>query len=206
MNTAISSWEGHEADGGVIDWIVGGNRSWTVTVPGPGWVLTGRAVFLAATAVAILLLAGIGVALSRKAELRRRWTTWAIIIPAVGIPIWVGRGTTALLATALGLQSVRELSRLTRLPKAETLMLVSLAVIYPLAAWLRPGLMALAPLTVLVCAVPAILSGDVEHGLRRATIAGFASIWIPWSLAHLVVLWHDAFLIAFAAAAADVAA
>ena len=194
MTNGIISWAGHESDGGVIDWIVGGNRSWTVTVPGPGWVLTGRAVFLAATAVAILLLAGIGVALSRKAELRRRWTTWAIIIPAVGIPIWVGRGTTALLATALGLQSVRELSRLTRLPRAETLMLASLAVIYPLAAWLRPGLMALAPLTVLVCAVPAILSGDVEHGLRRATIAGFASIWIPW------------FLIAFAAAAADVAA
>ena len=206
MNTAISSWEGHEADGGVIDWIVGGNRSWTVTVPGPGWVLTGRAVFLAATAVAILLLAGIGVVLSRKAELRRRWTTWAIIIPAVGFPIWVGRGTTALLAAALGLQSVRELSRLTRLPRVEILVLASLAVIYPLAAWLRPGLMALAPLTVLVCAVPAVLSGDVEHGLRRATIAGFASIWIPWSLAHLVVLWHDAFLIAFAAAAADVAA
>ena len=162
--------------------------------------------FLAATAVAILLLAGIGVVLSRKAELRRRWTTWAIIIPAVGIPIWVGRGTTALLAAALGLQSVRELSRLTRLPRVETLVLASLAMIYPLAAWLRPGLMALAPLTVLVCAVPAVLSGDVEHGLRRATIAGFASIWIPWSLAHLVVLWHDAFLIAFAAAAADVAA
>ena len=206
MTTGISAWAGHEAGGGVIDWIVGGSRSWTVTVPGPGWVLTGRAVFLAATAVAILLLAGIGVALSRKTELRRRWTTWAIIIPAVGIPIWVGRGTTALLATALGLQSVRELSRLTRLPRAETLMLASLAVIYPLAAWLRPDLMALAPLTVLVCAVPAVLSGDVEHGLRRATIAGFASIWIPWSLAHLVVLWHDAFLIAFAAAAADVAA
>ena len=206
MSTRISAWAGHEADGGLIDWIVGGSRSWTVTIPGPGWVLTGRAVFLATTAVAILLLAGIGVALSRKAELRRRWTTWAIIIPAVGIPIWIGRGTTALLATALGLQSVRELSRLTRLPRAETLMLASLAVIYPLAAWLRPGLMALAPLTVLVCAVPAILSGDVEHGLRRATIAGFASIWIPWSLAHLVVLWHDAFLIAFAAAAADVAA
>mgnify|MGYP003086963382 FL=1 len=206
MTTRISAWAGHETDGGLIDWIVGGSRSWTVTIPGPGWVLTGRAVFLATTAVAILLLAGIGVALSRKAELRRRWTTWAIIIPAVGIPIWIGRGTTALLATALGLQSVRELSRLTRLPKAETLMLASLAVIYPLAAWLRPGLMALAPLTVLACAVPAVLSGDVEHGLRRATIAGFASIWIPWSLAHLVVLWHDAFLIAFAAAAADVAA
>ena len=105
MTTRISAWAGHETDGGLIDWIVGGSRSWTVTIPGPGWVLTGRAVFLATTAVAILLLAGIGVALSRKAELRRRWTTWAIIIPAVGIPIWIGRGTTALLATALGLQS-----------------------------------------------------------------------------------------------------
>lgn len=30
-------------------------------------------------------------------------------------------------------------------------------------------------------------------------------MWIPWSLAHLVLLWQDAFLIAFAAAAADVA-
>ena len=83
MAVRISAWAGHEADGGVIDWIVGGSRSWTVTIPGPGWVLTGRAVFLATTAVAILLLAGIGVVLSRKAELRRRWTTWAIIIPAV---------------------------------------------------------------------------------------------------------------------------
>ena len=206
MSTRISAWAGHEAAGGVIDWIVHGNRTWTVTVPGVGWVFTGRGVFLAATAIVILLLAGIGVALSRKAELRRRWTTWAVIIPAVGIPIWIGRGTTALLAAALGLQAVRELSRLTRLPKVETSLLAALAVAYPLATWLRPGLMALAPLMVLVCAVPAVLAGDIDHGLRRATVAGFSSIWIPWSLAHLVVLWHDAFLIAFAAAAADVAA
>ena len=107
MTTRISAWAGHEAAGGVIDWIVDGNRTWTVTVPGVGWVFTGRGVFLAATAIVILLLAGIGVALSRKAELRRRWTTWAVIIPAVGIPIWIGRGTTALLAAALGLQAVR---------------------------------------------------------------------------------------------------
>ena len=206
MTAAVGAWIGNEASGGAIGWLLGGSRSWTITVPGAGWVLTGRAVFLAATAVTILLLAGIGVALSRKAELRRRWTTWAVIIPAVGIPIWIGRGTTALLAAALGLQAVRELSRLTGLPRVETTILAVLAAVYPLAAWLRPGLMALAPLMVLVCAVPAVLAGDIEYGLRRATVAGFSSIWIPWSLAHLVVLWHDAFLIAFAAAAADVAA
>ena len=120
MTTRISAWAGHEADGGLIDWIVGGSRSWTVTIPGPGWVLTGRAVFLAATAVAILLLAGIGVALSRKAELRRRWTTWAIIIPAVGIPIWIGRGTTALLATG----QVQEMSPTVR-KRTDTVLLSS---------------------------------------------------------------------------------
>ena len=192
--------------GGFLDWFLGGDRSWTITVPRAGWVLTGRAVFLAAAAVTILLLAGIGVALSGKAELRRRWVTWAIIIPAVGIPIWMGRGTTALLAALLGLQAVRELARLTRLPGAETTFLAILSVAYPLMAWLRPGTLGIAPLMVLVCAVPAVLAGDVEGGMRRATVAGFASVWIPWSLAHLVVLWQDAFLIAFAAAAADVAA
>lgn len=191
---------------GVVDWLLGDERSWTLVVPGAGWVLTGRAVFLAAAAIAILVVAGIGVAISGKAELRRRWTTWAIIIPTVGIPIWVGRGTTALLAALLALQAVRELARLTRLPRPETALLALLAVVYPLSAWLRPELMGLAPLMVLVCAMPAVLAGDAEHGVRRATIAGFSSVWIPWSLAHLVVLWQDAFLIAFAAAAADVAA
>lgn len=192
--------------GGFLDWFLVWDRSWTITVPEVGWVLTGRAVFLAAAAVTILLLAGIGVGLSGKAELRRRWVTWAIIIPAVGIPIWMGRGTTALLAALLGLQAVRELARLTHLPRAETALLAILSVAYPLMAWLRPGVLGIAPLMVLVCAVPAVLAGDVEGGMRRATVAGFASVWIPWSLAHLVVLWQDAFLIAFAAAAADVAA
>jgi len=70
------------AQGGILDWFLGWDRSWTIIVPKVGWVLTGRAVFLATAAVTILLLAGIGVGLSGKAELRRRWVTWAIIIPA----------------------------------------------------------------------------------------------------------------------------
>ena len=190
----------------LLDWPPGDETAWSLAVPGVGWVLTGRAVFLAAAALSVLLVAGIGVAASGRPELRRRWTTWAIIIPAVGIPIWVGRGTTALLAALLALQAVRELARLTGLPRPEALLLSLLAVAYPLSAWLRPDLLGLAPLMVLVCAMPAVLAGDLERGVQRATVAGFASVWIPWSLAHLVILWQDAFLIAFAAAAADVAA
>lgn len=191
---------------GALDWLVHGQRDWTVRLPVVDLVLTGRAVFLAATALAVLLLAGLGVALSGKAELRKRWTTWAVIIPVVGIPIWAGRGTTALLACLLAVQAVRELTRLAGMPRPETVLLLVTAVAYPLAAWLRPGLLGLAPVVVLVAALPAVLAGDVAGGLRRASLTGFASIWICWSLAHLVVLWHDAFLIAFAASAADVSA
>ncbi|SPT54156.1 Phosphatidate cytidylyltransferase [Actinomyces bovis] len=191
---------------GVLDWLLSSQRDWTVHLPVVDIVLTGRAVFLALTAITVLLLAGIGVAASGKAELERRWITWAIIIPVVGIPIWMGRGTTAFLAAALALQAIREFSKLTHLPRAETILLALLAIGYPIAAWLRPELLGLAPLMVLVCALPAVLAGDTADGVRRASLTGFASVWIAWSLAHLVVLWQDAFLIAFAASAADVAA
>ncbi|WP_366179991.1 phosphatidate cytidylyltransferase [Actinomyces timonensis] len=193
------------ASGGA-GWALGGDRSWSVTIPWIGLTLTGRAVLLACATLAVLALSGAAVALSHKAELRERWMTWAVIVPVVGLPIWAGRGTTALLAAALAAQATRELARLARLPRAETLLLLLLAAAYPLSAWLRPSLLALAPVMVLVCALPAVLEGDSADGLRRASITGFASVWICWSLAHLVVLWHDAFLIAFAAAAADVAA
>lgn len=191
---------------GATTGLLAADRAWSFTVPGIGLTLTGRAVLLAGTTLAVLVISGVAVALSHKDELRKRWMTWAIIVPVVGLPIWAGRATTALLAAVLAAQATRELARLTRLPRAETLLLLVLAVAYPLAAWLRPGLLALAPVMVLVCALPAVLQGDVADGLRRASITGFASVWICWSLAHLVVLWHDAFLIAFAAAAADVAA
>ena len=64
----------------------------------------------------------------------------------------------------------------------------------------------LAAIGVLLCALPAVLAGDVTDGSRRAAFAGFGSVWICWSLAHLVMLWENAFLVCFAAAATDVAA
>ena len=55
------------ARGGFLDWFLGWDRSWTITVPGVGWVLTGRAVFLAAAAAAKAM---------RKASCHRT-TRWA---------------------------------------------------------------------------------------------------------------------------------
>lgn len=168
--------------------------------------LTGRGVFLMWVTLGILTLAGVAVALSRKRELVQKWQTWALILPVVGIPIWVGRGPTALLAAVIAVVASLEYVRLVRLPRPERTIMLLLAVGFPLAAWLSPGLLGLAPVIVLLCAVPAILTGDLEHGVRRTMFAGFGTVWICWSLAHLVVLWEDAFLVCFAAAATDVAA
>ena len=165
-----------------------------------------RSVFFMWVTVAILVIAGIAVMGSRRRELIQKWTTWVLIAPVVGIPIWIGRGTTAVLAAVLAIVAVIEYARLVKLSKVDTYLLLALAVLYPLAAWLRPDLLGLAPIVVLACALPSVFSGDVENGGRRTTFSAFGSVWICWSLAHLVVLWEDAFLVCFAAAATDVAA
>ncbi|CDO87632.1 phosphatidate cytidylyltransferase [Mycobacterium triplex] len=168
--------------------------------------LYSRAVFLLWVTVAILALAGIVVLVSRKPELIQKWRTWALIAPAVGIPVWIGHATTAVLAAALAVVAVTEYARLVRLRRADTYLLIAMAVLYPAAAWLRPSLLQLAPVVALLCAAPSVLGGDVEHGSKRTAFAGFASLWICWSLSHLVMVWPDAYLLCFAVAATDVAA
>jgi phosphatidate cytidylyltransferase len=151
--------------------------------------LYARSVFFMWITVVILVVAGIAVLASRRHELIRRWTTWVMIAPVVGIPIWIGRGTTAGLAAALAVVAVVEYSRLVKLGRIDTGLLLLLAVLYPLAAWLHPPLLRLAPIIVLACALPSVFSGDVESGGRRTTFTAFGSVWI-----------------CFAAAATDVAA
>lgn len=168
--------------------------------------LAGRAVFFLWVTLALLALAGVAVIATGKRELITRWTTWALIVPVVGLPIWSGRGATAALAATLAVLAVLEYARLTTLARVDVALLLVLAVGYPLLAWLRPEWLVLAPLAALLCALPPVLSGDVQGGIRRAAFTAFGSIWICWSLAHLVVLWDDAFLVCFAAAATDVTA
>ena len=99
-----------------------------------------------------------------------------------------------------------EYARLVELGRADTCVLMALAVLYPLAAWLRPSLLTLAPVVLLLCALPSVLGGDVENGAKRSAFTAFGSVWICWSLSHLVMVWPDTFLLCFAVAATDVAA
>lgn len=165
-----------------------------------------RAVFLMWVTVAILAVAGIAVLISRKPELVQKWRTWALIAPVVGIPVWIGLGTTAALAAVLAVVAVIEYARLVKLGRTDTYVLLALAVAYPLAAWLRPSLLQFAPLVVLLCALPSVLDGDVENGAKRTAFTAFGSIWICWALSHLVMVYPDAYLLCFAVAATDVAA
>lgn len=163
--------------------------------------------FLVSVAVGVLLLALPLVLASRSVEIRRRWLTWALIFPCVGIPLWFGRGTTAILAAAMAVLAVREFTRLARLTRAEKVLLFGTAVAFPaLALWRPDWLMTVVPLVVLGSALPSILAGDADRGPWRAAMTGFASIWICWSLAHLVINWELSAYICFGAAAGDVAA
>ncbi|HJT96553.1 MAG TPA: phosphatidate cytidylyltransferase [Mycobacterium sp.] len=168
--------------------------------------LYGRSVFFMWVTVSILAIGGVAVLVSRRRELIQKWITWVLIAVVVGLPFWIGKGATAVLAAALAVVAVIEFARLVKLRRVDTCLLVGLAVLYPLAAWLRPSLLAVAPVVVLLCALPSVLGGDLENGVRRSTLTGFGSIWICWSLALLAVMWSEAFVLFFAVAATDVAA
>jgi phosphatidate cytidylyltransferase len=171
-----------------------------------GWHVTGRSVEFLWVTVAFLAVSGALVAMSRSRELRRRWLTWVFIAPTLGFPLWLGRGTTTALAVVLAIVAVHEFARVVRLPRTDAGILYVLAVGYPAAAWFAPSILALAPLLAIGCALPAILTGDAASGFRRACLTAFGSLWLCWSLAHLVIVWHEAFLLCLATAVADVAA
>ncbi len=168
--------------------------------------LHSRSVFFLWVTVALLAVTGAAVLVSRKPELIARWRCWMMIAPAFGIPIWLGNGGAAVLAAVLGVVAVAEYARLAALGKVDSGLLFVLAVGYPVAAWLRPSLLSLAPIVVLACALPSLFGGDALRGGTRTTATAFGSVWICWSLSHLVLLAPNAYLVCFAVAITDVAA
>src|ERR1700741_4502417 len=88
--------------------------------------LYARAVFFMWVTVAILVIGGIAVFASRKRELIQKWITWLLIAPIVGIPVWIGRGPTAVVAAALAVIAVMEYVRLVKLSRIDTVILLAL--------------------------------------------------------------------------------
>ncbi|MFE9293568.1 phosphatidate cytidylyltransferase [Streptomyces niveus] len=184
-----------------------------------GVVFAGEAVGRAVPLVAGALGAsGIAVAalpsrLAMRAELRKRWRTWAIAAPVFLGTLFLGAGGAFALAAALGATAVSEYVRMAGLPRAEYAVLLVAAVVLPALAWLVPAAvdgravdLRVVALVLLVAALPALLAGDDERGFTRCARTVFALLWIPLPLTGLVVLGDTAVAVGLAVALGDVGA
>ncbi|MEE1741279.1 phosphatidate cytidylyltransferase [Streptomyces sp. BE147] len=172
-----------------------------------------------AAARAVPLVAGVlgagGVAVAvlpskvrMRAELRRRWRTWALVAPVFLGAYFLGGGGTFALAAGLGVIAVTEFVRMAGLRRGDHAVLIAAAVGVPALAWLAPQLLDVraAALLPLVAALPPVLSGDDGAGFTRAARAAFGLLWIPVALTGLVTLGETAVAVGLAVALGDVGA
>ncbi|WP_329381105.1 phosphatidate cytidylyltransferase [Streptomyces sp. NBC_01716] len=175
----------------------------------------GRAVPLVAGALGVsgIAVAALPARLTMRAELRRRWRTWAIAAPVFLGSLFLGAGGAFALAAALGVTAVSEYVRMAELPRAEHAVLAVAAVVLPALAWLVPGALGagavdlrVVALLFVAAALPALLAGDHERGFTRTARTVFALLWIPLPLTGLVMLQDTAVAVGLAVALGDVGA
>lgn len=175
----------------------------------------GRAVPLVAGALGVsgIAVAALPSRVTVRAELRKRWRTWAIAAPVFLGTLFLGAGGAFALAAALGVTAVSEYVRMTGLPRAEHAVLAVTAVVLPALAWLVPDAvdpravdLRVVALLLLAGALPALLTGDHERGFTRSARTVFALLWIPLPLTGLVVLQDTAVAVGLAVALGDIGA
>lgn len=172
-----------------------------------------------AAARAVPLVAGVlgagGVAVAvlpskvrMRAELRRRWRTWALVAPVFLGAYFLGGGGTFVLAAGLGVIAVREFARMAGSARGDRAVLAAAAVALPALAWLAPHLLDLraAALLLIVAAVPALLAGDDRSGFTCTARTAFGLLWIPVALTGLVTLGETGVAVGLAVALGDVGA
>ncbi|MFE9815499.1 phosphatidate cytidylyltransferase [Streptomyces sp. NPDC005773] len=172
-----------------------------------------------AAARAVPLVAGVlgagGVAVAvlpskvrMRAELRRRWRTWALVAPVFLGAYFLGGGGTYALAAGLGVIAASEFARMAGLKRGDHVVLAAAAVVLPAVAWLAPDLLDLrmAALLLVASALPSVLAGDDRSGFTRTARTAFGLLWIPVALTGLVTLGETAVAVGLAVALGDVGA
>ncbi|WP_405902727.1 phosphatidate cytidylyltransferase [Streptomyces sp. NBC_00656] len=172
-----------------------------------------------AAARAVPLVAGVlgagGVAVAvlpskvrMRAELRRRWRTWALVAPVFLGAYFLGGGGTYALAAGLGVIAASEFVRMAGLERGDHVVLAAAAVVLPALAWLAPDLLDLrmAALLLVTAALPSVLAGDDRSGFTRTARTAFGLLWIPVALTGLVTLGETAVAVGLAVALGDVGA
>ncbi|WP_406362667.1 phosphatidate cytidylyltransferase [Streptomyces sp. NBC_01579] len=143
-----------------------------------------------------------------RAELRRRWRTWALVAPVFLGAYFLGGGGTFVLAAGLGVIAVSEFVRMAGSARGDHAVLAAAAVALPALAWLAPHLLDLraAALLLIAAAVPSLLAGDDRSGFTRTARAAFGLLWIPVALTGLVTLGQTGVAVGLAVALGDVGA
>lgn len=172
-----------------------------------------------AAARAVPLVAGVlgagGVAVAvlpskvrMRAELRRRWRTWALVAPVFLGSYLLGGGGTYALAAALGVIAASEFVTMAGLRRGDHVVLVTAAVVLPALAWLAPDLLNVraAALLLVAAALPSVLAGDDRTGFTRTARTAFGLLWIPVALTGLVTLGETGVAVGLAVALGDVGA
>jgi len=154
----------------------------------------------------VLSVGGVGVAISRRRELIRRWCTWAVTAPLIGAAMLLGRPGAGVLAAALAVAGLLEYRRMVRLPRADSVVLGAALVTAMGAAALRPDLLPRLMLAgALAVALVPVLTADTASGSRRATAGVFGLAWLG-TLVGLVTLGGAALPLVVAVSLADVGA
>ncbi|MEE1767936.1 phosphatidate cytidylyltransferase [Streptomyces sp. JV185] len=172
-----------------------------------------------AAARAVPLVAGVlgagGVAVAvlpstvrMRAELRKRWRTWALVAPVFLGAYFLGGGGTFALAAGLGVVAAGEFARMAGLRRGDLAVLVAAAVALPALAWLAPRFLDVraAALLLVAAALPPLLGGDDRAGFTRAARTAFGLLWIPVALTGLVTLGDTGVVVGLAVALGDVGA
>ncbi|WP_393060874.1 phosphatidate cytidylyltransferase [Streptomyces sp. LN549] len=143
-----------------------------------------------------------------RAELRRRWRTWALVAPVFLGAYFLGSGGTYALAAGLGVIATSEFVRMAGLRRGDQVVLAGAAVVLPALAWLAPHLLDLraAALLLVAAALPSVLGGDDRTGFTRTARTAFGLLWIPVALTGLVTLGETGVAVGLAVALGDVGA
>ncbi|MYY00661.1 MULTISPECIES: phosphatidate cytidylyltransferase [unclassified Streptomyces] len=146
--------------------------------------------------------------LRMRAELRRRWRTWALVAPVFLGAFFLGGGGTYALAAGLGVVAAGEYARMAGLRRGDLAVLVTASVALPALAWLAPHLLdpRAAALLLVAAALPSVLGGDDRSGFTRTARTVFGLLWIPVALTGLVTLGETAVAVGLAVALGDVGA
>jgi phosphatidate cytidylyltransferase len=132
-------------------------------------------------------VSGAAVVASGRAELIKRWATWCLTAPIVGGALLLGPVAVTALASMLGAVAAWELARLTGLREPERRLLLGVAALLPVLAFMTPdrltGVLLLLPA---LFVLPTIARGAAA-GVAGASATVFGSVWLA-GLSGLVLL------------------